>query len=147
MKSLRILNLVDGLLCSADPDVTPQILKSGLSIVMFHTARTTLFPGASVVSMIVWHWKRPDSHCVRSTCLRIFVLVVAATRSQMGKDYRGDVAVSATGKQCEPWADSFLAQQYFHTPEFAPEAGLVSNYCRNPMSINPALSSNPLDIR
>ena len=70
-----------------------------------------------------------------------------ATTSERGKDYRGDVSTTVTGKTCEAWENSAAAHQNFHTNEFSPEAGLDSNFCRNPMHFNPALSLRPTDVR
>lgn len=44
-----------------------------------------------------------------------------------GTGYRGRQNVSRSGKKCTPWAGSVT-----HTSKIYPQAGLESNYCRNP---------------
>jgi len=46
-------------------------------------------------------------------------------------DYRGDVAVTKSGKECQRW-DSQTPHNHSRTRERYPNAGLVDNYCRNP---------------
>lgn len=46
-------------------------------------------------------------------------------------DYRGTVAVTETGKVCQPWASQW-PHSHTRTPENYPEFGLEVNYCRNP---------------
>lgn len=52
-------------------------------------------------------------------------------------DYRGSVNVTASGKQCQAWADQ-SPQSHDRTPEEYPSSGLDSNYCRNPDGENGA---------
>ena len=46
-------------------------------------------------------------------------------------DYRGNIAVTSSGKTCQAW-NSKSPHDHLHTPENHPTSGLDSNYCRNP---------------
>lgn len=46
-------------------------------------------------------------------------------------DYRGTIAVTASGKPCQAW-DSQTPHVHNNTPGNKPNSGLDSNYCRNP---------------
>jgi len=48
-----------------------------------------------------------------------------------GSSYRGDVAVTESGRVCQRW-DSQLPNEHNLTPEENPNEGLNHNYCRNP---------------
>ncbi|KAJ8396209.1 hypothetical protein AAFF_G00020760 [Aldrovandia affinis] len=48
-----------------------------------------------------------------------------------GSAYRGNVAVTESGKKCQIWA-SQLPHKHSRTPENYPCKGLTMNYCRNP---------------
>lgn len=51
-----------------------------------------------------------------------------------GEDYRGVQTMTQTGKTCQNWADQNAPHNHTTTPVTYPDAGLVSNYCRNPQS-------------
>ena len=51
--------------------------------------------------------------------------------SNLQADYRGTVAVTATGKTCQRW-DSQSPHRHSRTPDNYPLFGLEENYCRNP---------------
>ncbi|XP_054826131.1 plasminogen isoform X2 [Eublepharis macularius] len=46
-----------------------------------------------------------------------------------GKDYRGKIAQTASGKTCQEWSSQSL---HIFTPRTHPNSGLERNYCRNP---------------
>jgi len=46
-------------------------------------------------------------------------------------DYRGAVSETEEGYECQAW-DSQMPHSHSRTPEGNPDAGLTSNYCRNP---------------
>ncbi|KAG3290532.1 plasminogen isoform X2 [Ictidomys tridecemlineatus] len=48
-----------------------------------------------------------------------------------GEDYRGKVAVTASGHTCQRWSEQ-TPHQHNRTPENFPCKGLDENYCRNP---------------
>ncbi|KAI8489552.1 hypothetical protein Bbelb_327190 [Branchiostoma belcheri] len=48
-----------------------------------------------------------------------------------GASYRGIVAMTRTGKQCQRW-DSQTPHAHTNTPANHPSSGLEQNYCRNP---------------
>ncbi|XP_019637235.1 PREDICTED: uncharacterized protein LOC109479686 [Branchiostoma belcheri] len=48
-----------------------------------------------------------------------------------GASYRGNVAVTKTGRTCQRW-DSQTPHQHDRTPANFPSSGLEENYCRNP---------------
>ncbi|XP_078695922.1 uncharacterized protein LOC144924510 isoform X2 [Branchiostoma floridae x Branchiostoma belcheri] len=48
-----------------------------------------------------------------------------------GASYRGNVAVTKTGRTCQRW-DSQTPHQHDRTPANFPSSGLEQNYCRNP---------------
>lgn len=47
------------------------------------------------------------------------------------QDYRGDVAVTKSGRQCQAW-DAQAPHAHSNTRDNRPNAGLIENYCRNP---------------
>ncbi|XP_062980541.1 plasminogen-like isoform X2 [Elgaria multicarinata webbii] len=48
-----------------------------------------------------------------------------------GEDYRGTVALTASGEKCQPWAAQ-APHKHARTPKIYPCKGLEENYCRNP---------------
>ena len=48
-----------------------------------------------------------------------------------GSDYRGEVRLTVSGKECQRW-DVQSPHTHTMTPSNYPNAGLASNYCRNP---------------
>ncbi|KAJ6664579.1 hypothetical protein lerEdw1_006152 [Lerista edwardsae] len=52
-------------------------------------------------------------------------------RISHGKDYRGKIATTTTGKTCQAWSSQSPHRHDF-TPRTHPQAGLEKNYCRNP---------------
>ncbi|XP_062980539.1 plasminogen [Elgaria multicarinata webbii] len=48
-----------------------------------------------------------------------------------GEDYRGTVALTASGERCQPWAAQ-APHKHARTPENYPCKNLEENYCRNP---------------
>ena len=46
-------------------------------------------------------------------------------------DYRGTLSVTENGDECQDWSAQY-PQSHKYTPEAYPDAGLESNYCRNP---------------
>lgn len=53
------------------------------------------------------------------------------TEENRQADYRGTIAITATGKKCQRW-DSQHPHNHVNSPEGMPGAGLEENYCRNP---------------
>ncbi|XP_053238304.1 plasminogen [Podarcis raffonei] len=53
-------------------------------------------------------------------------------RTSYGKDYRGKIAVTTTGKTCQEWRLQTPHKHDFFTPQTHPRSGLEKNYCRNP---------------
>ncbi|KFQ30229.1 Plasminogen, partial [Merops nubicus] len=49
-----------------------------------------------------------------------------------GKDYRGTVAKTGTGRTCQEWSSQKPHSHKYFTPVTHPRAGLDKNYCRNP---------------
>ncbi|XP_019383042.1 PREDICTED: plasminogen isoform X2 [Gavialis gangeticus] len=49
-----------------------------------------------------------------------------------GKDYRGTVAKTGSGKTCQAWSSQTPHTHDYFTPLTHPHAGLEQNYCRNP---------------
>ena len=50
---------------------------------------------------------------------------------QLKADYRGTIAVTVSGRTCQRW-DKQSPHGHSNTPSNVPDAGLESNYCRNP---------------
>ncbi|PNJ79227.1 LPA isoform 1, partial [Pongo abelii] len=48
-----------------------------------------------------------------------------------GQSYRGTYFISVTGRTCQAWS-SMTPHSHSRTPKYYPNAGLISNYCRNP---------------
>ena len=46
-------------------------------------------------------------------------------------DYRGTISTTISGEECQPWS-SQSPHGHSRTPGNYPNAGLDSNYCRNP---------------
>lgn len=55
--------------------------------------------------------------------------------SQLQEAYRGDLAVTMTGKSCDRWDSSDAAARDGNTPFAKPWDGLISNHCRNPVAL------------
>ncbi|KAF7254201.1 Plasminogen [Varanus komodoensis] len=53
-----------------------------------------------------------------------------------GKDYRGKIAVTVSGKSCQEWRLQTPHKHDSFTPLTHPRSGLERNYCRNPDSDN-----------
>jgi len=53
------------------------------------------------------------------------------TASEQQADYRGTIAVTATGKTCQAWSVQ-SPHEHTRTSENYPSSGLDANYCRNP---------------
>ncbi|EMP30325.1 Plasminogen, partial [Chelonia mydas] len=49
-----------------------------------------------------------------------------------GKDYRGTITTTASGKTCQEWSSQKPHSHEYFTPVTHPQAGLEKNYCRNP---------------
>ncbi|XP_060097812.1 plasminogen isoform X2 [Heteronotia binoei] len=49
-----------------------------------------------------------------------------------GKEYRGKIAQTASGKTCQEWSSQTPHKHDFFTPRTHPNSGLERNYCRNP---------------
>ncbi|XP_075910675.1 plasminogen isoform X2 [Petromyzon marinus] len=49
----------------------------------------------------------------------------------IGTDYRGTVAITASGIDCQKWSSNYPHKPNF-SPATHPEAGLEENFCRNP---------------
>uniref|UniRef100_A0AAJ7SK76 Plasminogen-like n=1 Tax=Petromyzon marinus TaxID=7757 RepID=A0AAJ7SK76_PETMA len=49
----------------------------------------------------------------------------------IGSDYRGTVAITASGIDCQKWSSNYPHKPNF-SPATHPEAGLEENFCRNP---------------
>lgn len=64
-------------------------------------------------------------YCGISECLDCF------NKNDSGSSYRGKVAQTLTGYQCQSWSSQF-PNIHTITPENYPHSGLDDNYCRNP---------------
>jgi len=53
------------------------------------------------------------------------------TGEDKDREYRGSAHKTINDVVCQEWA-SQLPHAHVYTPENNPEAGLVSNFCRNP---------------
>ncbi|CAH1251520.1 ADGRG7 [Branchiostoma lanceolatum] len=49
-----------------------------------------------------------------------------------GVEYRGNVSITRSGRTCQRWDADYPHRPEIHSKEF-PNAGLVGNFCRNPM--------------
>ena len=60
--------------------------------------------------------------------------VLGCKTSQMGKEYRGEVSQTISGKTCQRWDSQVPNSHAFTNPNSFPDATLseASNYCRNP---------------
>jgi len=47
-------------------------------------------------------------------------------------DYRGSIAITKSGRECQFWDTNYPHKHWSITPETKPNAGLEKNYCRNP---------------
>ena len=61
-----------------------------------------------------------------------FILILTdCRRIRKGSDYRGKIAQTKSGFKCQPWKKQ-SPHSHSYTPEKYPNAGLDSNFCRNP---------------
>mmetsp|Transcript_24396 Transcript_24396/g.36189 ORF Transcript_24396/g.36189 Transcript_24396/m.36189 type:complete len:1032 (+) Transcript_24396:103-3198(+) len=86
--------------------------------------------GQRNLAFYVWHGNPVDvlflpGACVGSSPTECGCSVVHET------DYRGTLATTKPGYTCQAW-DSQFPHAHAYAPEAYPEAGLESNYCRNP---------------
>ena len=56
---------------------------------------------------------------------------VCGTTSLQQEDYRGSIAMTESGRECQRW-DSQEPHEHTRTTENFPNAGLEASYCRNP---------------
>ncbi|XP_078691944.1 uncharacterized protein LOC144922175 [Branchiostoma floridae x Branchiostoma belcheri] len=49
-----------------------------------------------------------------------------------GSTYRGEVAVTSSGRECQRWDSDYPHFTWFISPFWYPDSGLDQNYCRNP---------------
>ncbi|KAK9411717.1 plasminogen [Crotalus adamanteus] len=49
-----------------------------------------------------------------------------------GRDYRGHIATTGSGRTCQEWQSQVPHEHTSFTPETHPRSGLEKNYCRNP---------------
>ena len=54
---------------------------------------------------------------------------------ERGNEYRGTLSKTKSGHTCQPWS-SQSPHTHTRTPRNYPNAGLVSNFCRNPGDIS-----------
>ncbi|KAM3851556.1 plasminogen [Vipera latastei] len=53
-------------------------------------------------------------------------------RVESGRDYRGHIATTESGRTCQEWQSQVPHEHSSFTPETHPRSGLEKNYCRNP---------------
>lgn len=97
--------------------------------------------GAGAPWCYLRHWDKPDprdpdgqkdwAYCIvckgGDTCCN--------DNDRLGEgcaDYRGSIAITKSGRECQDWDSNYPHKHYGLTPANKPNAGLVQNYCRNP---------------
>ncbi|XP_009484865.1 plasminogen [Pelecanus crispus] len=81
------------------------------------------------------HTQEPAPNDPPATTAQNIVLTTPTTSDCIngnGKDYRGTVAKTGTGRTCQEWSSQKPHVHKYFTPVTHPRAGLDKNYCRNP---------------